>query len=802
MMLALSLSGTAAVHASDEMNCLPNPFDPVAIHTQSRGAKWRHPFHDIKKTWVEHFKVIPEELDNCDPTTYERLKGDPAFYVDRKVQFDVYYGKVGSFYRPFVQFNHDAYVNFSAWGYGAELWVKDARAQIHPLFYIDKRKKVLIDKIQQLPMYTPLRVWAEVKSKNDNQPWFEVLSVEIIPEIAFENSTLRHLELGSMQVAKSRFDLAIPALEGALKLQIPLNAQAKVYLLLGKSYYEQRLYTAARNALVNAVLRDKNNVEILVLLARTDLRIERAEEAKQAAMHAITVEPSNPGAYAELGLALAMLDDVRGGYKALDVAQRLARNQLPEANRNRAMIALREGKLTIASDELKQAVILRPRDVELKLELGDVHLALNDVENARLEYTQARDLAPQRPEPYYKLSVLLKKQADAQKKDGKDDAAKKLYEEALEHAKNAILRDDTFTPAYGLQAEILRALGRSEEAQKVLQNGAKLKNMDPLMQEYLYQQAVVSGDWGAMEQTTRALMEKKPTAELYSRLGNVLSNKPNPDMAAAASAYQSAVDNSPARVQDWTSLGHIRLTHLGDGVGAEYALQQAVKLEPKNARVWNDLALAQRDMGKMDDAVKSADQAVAIEPSVASRLVAAWTRMDRNAPGDVEAAGEMAQHIAAQTTGEKDRALATTILAASKAQTGKVNEALDLFSAASALGAENAAYNLWYGSALLKAGVYTGAEEHLRSAMGLAQTTLKTSASSQRIYAQAAKELNVAQMARAKAVEKPVIIVEEPKAEPKVEVKKNTTDVQVEPATGASTRKTAPVIEEPVPEKK
>ncbi|HYG78516.1 MAG TPA: tetratricopeptide repeat protein, partial [Planctomycetota bacterium] len=795
--------GAATVQASDDMCCdMPNPFDPVPIHTESRGAKWRHPFHDMRMTIVNHFKVIPGDLDNSDPTTFEKLKADPAFYVDRKVQFEIYYAKPGSFYRPFLALSQEQYVNFSAWGYGTELWTKEGRLSIHPLFYIDKRRKELIEKMQSLPMYTPVRVWAEVKSKSDNSPWFEVLAAEVIPEVVLSTSTLRHIELGAMQIAKTRYDLAIPALEGALKLQIPLNAETKVYSMLSKAYFEQRNFACARSALVNAILRDKNNVENLVLLARTDLRIERAEEAKQAAMHAISLEPSNASAHAELGLALAMLDDIRGGYKELDIAQRLARNQLPEANRNRAMIALREGKLAIASEELKQAVILRPRDVELKLELGDVHLAMNDIESARLEYSQARDLAMSlttvRPEPFYKLAVLLKKQGDMAKKDGKEDAAKKFYEEALENAKQAILRDDTFTPAYGLQAELLRALGRTEEAQKVLENGARIRRHDPLMQEYIYQQAVVLGDWAVMEQTTRTLLEKKQTAELYSRLGNVLSSKPEPDMAGAAMAYENAVAKSPNRAQDWMSLGHARLA-LNDSAGAEQALLQAVKLDSKNVVAWSDLALAQRDLGKVDDAVRSAEQAAAIEPTVASRLIVALTKIERGAPGDAEAAGELAQQLITQTTDEKDKAHATAILAASKAQTGQLDEALNLFSAASSLAGESASYNLWYGTALSKAGVYSGAEEHLRSAMGMAQSGLKSSRAAQRIFDQASKELKTAQsLARNKGSEKPVVV--EKKPEPKIEEpKKKTTEVQppVEPATGASARKTAPVIEEP-----
>jgi Flp pilus assembly protein TadD len=152
------------------------------------------------------------------------------------------------------------------------------------------------------------------------------------------------------------------------------------------------------------------------------------------------------------------------------VAQKLSRNQLAEANRNRAVVLAHEGKLEQARDELKQAIITRPTDVDFKMELGDIYVTLGTLDLAKTEYTQARDLAPQRAEPYYKVAVAAKKQGDLAKKDGKEDAAKKAYEEALENVKAATSKDDLFTPAYGLEAEILNALGRGAEAKKVMDN--------------------------------------------------------------------------------------------------------------------------------------------------------------------------------------------------------------------------------------------------------------------------------------------------------------------------------------------
>jgi tetratricopeptide (TPR) repeat protein len=291
--------------------------------------------------------------------------------------------------------------------------------------------------------------------------------------------------------------------------------------MLSRACYEQRQYSAARNALVNAVLRDESEVGNLVLLARVDLRLNKPGEARQAAERAVGLEPSNAAAHAELGLALALLDDVRGGLKELDVAQRLSRNLLPEANRNRAVVLAHEGKLELARDELKQAIITRPTDVDFKIELGDIYVVLDNLDLAKVEYTQARELAPQRPETHYKVALAAKKQGDALKKDGKDDLAKKAYEEALENAKNALSKDDQFTPAYGLQADLLRLLGRTDDARKVLDRGVKVRGEDPRMQEFVQQQAALDEAAKAAEEEaarrTEAAKNPPPPTETSTK---------------------------------------------------------------------------------------------------------------------------------------------------------------------------------------------------------------------------------------------------------------------------------------------
>ncbi|MCY3019054.1 MAG: tetratricopeptide repeat protein [Planctomycetota bacterium] len=732
---------------------MPNPFAPVPIQKESTGAKWRHPFEMMRRKWDKYFEVYPKELEGFELTTLDKVKAEPGFYLDRKVQFDIYYAKAGSFYRPFTSpFHQDVYVNFAGWPYGAELWTKEARTGVHPVFYVDKQRKALIDKLEGLPPYTPLHVWAVVRSKSENLAWTEVMGAEIIPEAVLDESVLRHIELGASQLSKKRFELAGQALEGALKLQLPINVEAKVYGLLGRACSELRQHAQARDALVNAVMRDEKNVANLVLLARTDLRIDKAAEGRQAAERAIALDPSNAVAHAELGLALAMLDDVRGGFKELDYAQKLTRNPLPEANRNRAVILVREGKLEQARDELMQAIIPRPTDVELKMELGDVYVALDKLDLAKVEYTQARELAPQRPEPYCKVATVLKKQGDAAKKDNKEDVAKKCYEEALENVKNAISKDDQYLPAYGLQAEILRALGKTEDAKKVLDAAAKRKRNDARAQEFIYQQAQALGDWDLMEQAARTAAELKPSAAAYSRLGKVLMSRPQADPKAAAAAYEEAVRLGADDAEVWAALGHLRIRFLGDAAGAEQALAQAVSLDPKNGGAWSDLALARRDLGKVPEAVAAADEAAQLSKSTEVLLLDALVHLDRGTPDDANVAADLAQKALGAAAADSEKALARTVWGAALVKSGKTDEAVEQFAKADALQKESYEYQLWYGTALMRSGSLDTAQEHLQAALNLSKPEVTTSRIASRVNREAERSLKTLQgLARAKA---------------------------------------------------
>jgi tetratricopeptide (TPR) repeat protein len=704
-LLIAALLAVNPAAGSDVCNCdCPDPFAPPSVVKENLGAKARHAFHDIRTTWDKYFEVYPAELDGHEVTTFEKVRENPGFYLDRKIRFDIYYGKSGQFYRPFTSpFHSDGYVNFGAWSYGANLWRAEGRASVHPLYYIDKRKTKLIDKLAHLPIYTPVHVWATVRSKSDNLPWIEILGAEIIPEAALSDDTLRHIELGVSQLGKKRFDLAAQTFDAAIALELPVKAEAEVYPLLGRAYFELRLYNKARCALVNAILRNDRDVPTLILLAKTDLRLEMYDEARKAAVAALKIEPGNPRARAELGLALAMQGKVREGFRELEYAEKLApRNQLHEANRNRAMIYVMQKELELAEKEMASAVLLRGLDFVPHLELGDILMLRGKLEDARREYTQSRDLAPARPEPHYKTAVVLKAIADNLAKEGKADEAKKLYEEALVSVQAAIARDEHYVAAYGLEAELLRLLGRAADAVKAVEKGVAANPNDAGMQDILYREAAAAGDWSAMERATRAALGLRANAERYSQLGNILAGKPDPDYSGAAEAYQSALRLSPDRIDDLAALSHLQVHMLGQYGSAESALARVVEAQPENGGAWYDLSIARRNVGSYEGAVIAADRAVELNKNASSRIAAAHARVNRNAPGDLAAAEEMAKAAAAEATLESDKAWASAIIGAVALTNGKAAEAQSAFAAAEPQLKDNAEFNLWYGTAMLR----------------------------------------------------------------------------------------------------
>lgn len=705
--LAFALSvGCVAAQDGPPPGDMSNPFVKPCIYKESLGARWRHSFHYMRTKWDTYFQVYPKELDGFEAVSFEKVRAEPTFYLEKNIQLDLYWGKQGSFYRPFTApFHEVGYVNFGAWAYGNELWLKDMREQVHLLWYVDRRRKELVDKLNAIPMYTPVHVWAQVRSKSEGLPWLEIKGAEIIPETAPSESALRFLELGAKQMARKRYDLAAQSFDAALGLQLPVIIETRAFAMLGRAFYELRQFPDARNAYAESALRDDNNVTTLIYLARADSMLQNYDEMREAAERAVKIAPANPEARAELGLALAMLGDEKAGQRELDFAQKLApRNQLPEANRNRAIIAIKNNKFEIAKQELSQAVILRASDPNLHVELGDVLLKLNQLDDAKREFGFAKELAPNRAEPYFKYAQIARTQGDALKKDNKLDDAKKLYTEALDNVRGGLKVAPEDEAARALELEMLKELGREKEAEKSIDTAIERWPNKIRYQSARYEVAVKLGKWETMEAAARKIVELQPEVSSYLRLANVLASKPRPDYKSAAENYEAAL-----------------------------------RIDPKSGSAWFELTQVKMNLGDVEGAIAASDKAVELVQSVEAKLLSARIRLDRATLDP--AVATIAKLVLDEAKDDLVRAQANALLGASQLKEGNAGLAAETFARANPLLKDNAEFQYWYGKALLQKNDQEMAKAHFKSAVELARNAPTSSALMEKVAKEAGDEV-------------------------------------------------------------
>ena len=346
---------------------------------------------DIGRSWktffLEEFRRGTPVPEGYDKVTLAQLKKNPRFYASRRVQFPLYYGGRGDVYQPYLSpFTSDTHVNFSGWAYGTQLWDKAERADVFPFLYVDRQHE-LVPELDKLPRYAPIMVFGEVVQVSAGQPWINVKDFRRIKESAHSEASLRHVELGIKRIERENDHLlAAQAFEAALQEGLPAASEAKIYALLGKSYVQLRRYPEAKRALESAVSRDPENPELLMLLSRTYVRLNDPDSARKAAEEAVRLQPSNAMAHADLGIALALCGQPREGLKECTTGLKL-NPKLPEALFNRARIYRQMKRLDEAIEDLIQAILLRPNEMEFHLELGDIELVeMKRIEKALDEY--------------------------------------------------------------------------------------------------------------------------------------------------------------------------------------------------------------------------------------------------------------------------------------------------------------------------------------------------------------------------------------------------------------------------------
>lgn len=739
----------------------PNPFREVLLEPEGKGQELRHYFHKMRVTWTNYFKVWAEPREDHQVVTLQELKAEPKFFLHRKVEFSVYLNGRGSFFRQMsAPFTRDTHVNISAWPYGTELWDREQREDIYPFLYIGMHRDELIRKVDAMPKFTPVHFWGKVESINNGYCWIDITDAELMSETPHTLKTLRNMELATNRLLKKDWSLAAANYREAIQTGLPLQTTIRAYEGLGRALMEMGQYSSAREALVegleiygnpreklaDVLKRDERCVQTLVMLAQCDSHLGRNDEAKTCAELAIEMVPSNAVAHAELGLALARLGDVRKGLWELAAAERLAPRtqqnqiQLPEAHRNRGQVYILQDKWEDALGEYDTAVTQRPSEGMYHVERGDVLMHLKKYADAENAYNAAVDILPTRPEPLNLVALAVKSQGDEAKAGGKAEDATKLYEKAIEKVKGSLRIDDTYAPAYGTYAEILRAMGKEEDAKKILEEGAKANPRSSMLMEVLYDQAKATGDWEAMElAASKAVLLNPNDASQHLRLADLLASRPEADWCGAEKEYDVATRLEPSNADAWVKLAHAR-TVIKDWRGGVIAGVQAVNRAPENGGAWSDLAACRSQIGDVQGSVVAAEEAFRFNDTDMTKVSLAKAYVDRQGVGDVDKAYALAKVAAAEAADANVKAGAHCVLGAILHLKGQHDEALEAFAASEPVANESAWHHLWKGRCELDHGNYEAARTSFDKAASLAAGDGTASVALSRIQEAAVKE--------------------------------------------------------------
>jgi tetratricopeptide (TPR) repeat protein len=622
-----------------------------------------------------------------------------------------------------------------------------------PFLYISRSSKKLVEDLDKLPTYQPIHVWGTVRAIAEGYPWIEVTHFKQIPEKAYTVDVLRDFELGCRSLDAKDPVTAIKAFDSAVAKNPPPAGLREAYVGLGKAYFDLRRYDWARESFAEAVRMDPSDDAVLVLFARTSLRLEKQisetlrepdaahiatvpspevqalralrakliAEAVEAAEKALATDGSDVAARAERALALALSGKVREGLADLEVAERLTgQRRLPEIHRNRALIYARGGDNESARVELEKAIFIRATDLDYHLELGDVLLDLGAADKAEKEYQTTAQLAPQRPEPHLKMALACRALAAQAAKEQKNEEAEGFLQQAAAHLAAARLRDDRFGVAYVEEAKLHLAQGKRAEAAAVLSalvaaaSGARSVEL----QDALFEVAVLLRDQKAMELAAMAGVRLRPqSAERHLRLGRLLESKTNPDYKAAQAEYEVAANLAPAHDHVLAALGRVRLNGTKEWRGAEAALVNAVTVNPNNVEAWSDLAFVRRHLGDQKGALQAAEKAFILRDAPETRVALALNLLDRKKGGDVA----QALALAKLTAENEETGLAQAVTGAALSAAGRFTEARVALEKAYKAFPADAEYSLWRGQAHLGVGELAVAESAFRKSLKLAE---------------------------------------------------------------------------------
>ena len=285
-----------------------------------------------------------------------------------------------------------------------------------------------------------------------------------------------------------------------------------------------------------------------------------------------------------------------------------------------------QGKLALAENHLKQALVLLNESAEVHIHLGDVYILQRRFSAAEKTYREGIRLNPNHTESYYGLGRVAEMQNRLQ--------------QAMEYYDAARTRNRYLSQVHYRRALTYQKLGDKKQAAAAMAQFERLKTYEDQMhrfRESIYKNPnlpVLYIKLGELHEAYDNLTEAAQIYEVatqvhpfylpaYVHLGEVFIEQRA--LEKAVPVYKKAAEIAPDNAQVQIKLGVIYINqHQFDPAIA--AFERAIAVDNTAAAAHNNLARLYAGLGKeMQQAIELAQQAVALAPTAKHYDTLAYT---------------------------------------------------------------------------------------------------------------------------------------------------------------------------------
>lgn len=262
--------------------------------------------------------------------------------------------------------------------------------------------------------------------------------------------------------------------------------------------------------------------------------------------------------------------------------------------------------------------------------------------------------------------------------------------EALEPLEHAVRISPSDAEAHNNLGNVLRELGRLLEAESSFRSAVSLR--PDLVEAHINLGVTLNalGRTKEAEASYREAIRLQPNnADAQNNLGKVLKNLGS--FVEAEACYREAIRLNPALVEAHVNLGVV-LNSVGRQAEAETFYREAIRLNPGLAEAHSNLGVMLNDLGRLTEAESCYREAIRLKPAYAEAHRNLSLLITYKHDDDLIPLIEQCYQHTAPTS--KDRSLVCFALAKAYEDTGRFEEAFELYSEGNRLGKARIAYDI------------------------------------------------------------------------------------------------------------